>query len=115
MAAPFLPWTLPQSEGREPQGYEWVSLGTMTPLSDPAVSWLPHRPTLDEALVLHIVGVGVPGKRLGRWLVVNALQEDPGCAHHHNRRHHKQAEAVHCAGHSVPAVFLLWVGAERVG
>lgn len=47
------------------------------------------RPILDEALVLLVVGKGVPGEGL-RWrLVVGALQEDPGRAHHHDGCHHK--------------------------
>lgn len=62
---------------------------------------------LDEALVLLEVGEGVPRERLGRRLVVGALQEDPGCAHHHDGCHHEQAESVHGASNPVPAVLLL--------
>ena len=62
---------------------------------------------LDEALVLLEVGEGVPRERLGRRLVVGALQEDPGCAHHHDGCHHEQAESVHSASDPVPAVLLL--------
>jgi hypothetical protein len=64
-------------------------------------------PALDEALVLFAIGEGVPRERLEWGLVVDTLQEDPGCAHHHDGCHHKQAETVHCAGHLVPVVLLL--------
>lgn len=70
---------------------------------------------LDEALVPLIIGEGVPRERLGWWLVVDTLKEDPGSAHHHDRRHHKQAETVHCAGHLVPVVLLLQVGSRHHG
>lgn len=72
-------------------------------------------PALDEAPVLLIIGEGVPGERLGWGLVVDTLQEDPGCAHHHHGCHHKQAETVHCAGHLVPVVLLLQGGARHMG
>lgn len=119
--------------GLEPQGQKLASPGRACPLSDIPVhttSTLPPplppptghcleagptgqgRPVLDEALVLLMVGEGVPREGL-RWrLVVGALQEDPGRAHHHDGCHHEQAESVHCAGHSVPAVLLLGAGAR---
>lgn len=70
---------------------------------------------LDEASVLFIIGEGVPRERLGWGLVVDPLQEDPGCAHHHHGCHHKEAETVHCAGHLVPVVLLLQGGPRHRG
>ena len=72
-------------------------------------------PALDEAPVLFIIGEGVPRERLGWGLVIDTLQEDPGCAHHHHGCHHEEAETVHCAGHLVPVVLLLQGGPRHQG
>lgn len=64
-------------------------------------------PALDEAPILFLIGERVPRERPSWGLVVDTLQEDPDCAHHHNGCHHKQAETVHYAGHLVPVVLLL--------
>lgn len=64
-------------------------------------------PALDEAPILFLIGEGVPRERPGWGLVVDTLQEDPDCAHHHDGCDHKQAETVHYAGHLVPVFLLL--------